>query len=243
MKRFLIVAALVAACDAPQTPDVKNPPGGGLAAWWPLDDLDVEVRDRSGNGNTATSRGARRVLGKVGDARTFDGAACVTARDSSSLSMAGATSLSMMAWVRAPVRVICSQGIQAVLAKEGEYEHGIRCGASPVYQSAVSTDAGPTWVWAGSAPLSPDVWHHVATTWDGAVVRSYVDGVLVEERPLGGRLKPALGPSGVGIGCGNVAPDGASSTVYSFIGAVDEATVYRRALSAEEISMYYRRTR
>jgi hypothetical protein len=63
-------------------------------------------------------------------------------------------------------------------------------------------------------------WTHLAATWDGAVLRFYIDGQRLASRRVGGRLAA----SGLRIGGG------------AFRGLVDEVRLYDRALSAEQIA-------
>jgi len=75
--------------------------------------------------------------------------------------------------------------------------------------------------------LSAGFWNHLAATWDGAVVRIYVNGMLSEQKPYN---EPAVAPrsalrvgfSGYGVG--------------SLRMAVDELAVYDRALPPEEVA-------
>ena len=259
--RVCLLLLLAAACDFSVTAKgplpsqdaavaVAGPSRDGLVAWWHFDDRGDPYRDEGG-GVALVARGGAQVSGKVGLAYDFDGATCLTAADSPAFRGAGASALSVAAWVRVPSGG-CPQdrldagyvNVGVIFSKDGEYEHGVYCGPTPAYQHAVSTDgAGGEWLWRGSAPVSTGDWHHVATAWDGAAVRLYVDGTLAEARVLTGVVRPAFGSSGVGVGCGGVPADGASTAMYNFVGTIDEVLVYRRALSAEEVAAYYGATR
>ncbi|HTK75270.1 MAG TPA: LamG domain-containing protein, partial [Gemmataceae bacterium] len=80
-------------------------------------------------------------------------------------------------------------------------------------------------------------WHHVAGTFDGQVVRLYVDGA---EQGAGTTLP---GPASLAYNLpthndlllGNYDNGGASNFNYHFAGLLDEVSVYSRALSATEI--------
>lgn len=83
----------------------------------------------------------------------------------------------------------------------------------------------------GGATSSNDTenWHHLATTYDGETVTLYIDGVAVKT------VTPARNRTAVTMKIGfgnNVSPD-----AEYWNGAIDEAYVFDRALSADEVAM------
>jgi hypothetical protein len=89
-------------------------------------------------------------------------------------------------------------------------------------------------------PLANHQWYHVAATLDGntGTMSLYTNGVLAAQamttrRPLGAldpSLEPTLGIGNVGTACWDYVP---------FNGAIDEISLYSRALSAGEIQALY----
>jgi len=75
-------------------------------------------------------------------------------------------------------------------------------------------------------------WHHVAATYDGAVMKIYVDGVLKISNTNTGTLKTST--SDVYIGNQN--------TINPFKGTIDEVLLYDRALTEAEIGQIYSTT-
>lgn len=78
-------------------------------------------------------------------------------------------------------------------------------------------------------PPEPNRWTHVVVTWDGAMLRMYLDGELQAERPRTGFPNPNPYPVIIGNfeyptchGC-------------NFGGIIDEVRIYDRALSQAEI--------
>jgi hypothetical protein len=67
-------------------------------------------------------------------------------------------------------------------------------------------------------------WHHVAGTWDGQTQRLYLDGVEIANQTLGGVLGTT---SGVRL----------SNTPEPLNGMLDDARIYNRALTREEINI------
>jgi hypothetical protein len=81
-----------------------------------------------------------------------------------------------------------------------------------------------------SSTVPSNQWTHLAATYDGSALRMYVDGVLENQTSWT-----------LGI-FGGIAPLVIGTTLYSgshFDGAVDEVTVYSRALGAAEIEGIY----
>ena len=78
---------------------------------------------------------------------------------------------------------------------------------------------------SGHAPAAGH-WEHLATTYDGAVARFYVDGVQVASRPFTGNM----GDSNTW----RIGAYGSPATGF-FDGMVDEVRIYNHALSVGEI--------
>jgi hypothetical protein len=82
---------------------------------------------------------------------------------------------------------------------------------------------------SSKAPPSPNVWHHVVATWDGAMLRLYVDGELQQERERTGKPNPNPYP----VMIGNFEYPSCHGT--SFGGLIDEVRIYNRAMGADEV--------
>jgi hypothetical protein len=78
----------------------------------------------------------------------------------------------------------------------------------------------------GSAQILLNTWTHLASTYDGAMLRLYVNGVEVGNRALPGSILPSDGPLRIG---------GNSIWGEYFQGRIDEVRIYNRALSTAEI--------
>lgn len=94
-----------------------------------------------------------------------------------------------------------------------------------------------TWIniggWQGSRnkqTIKPDLekWHHVSSTFDGAMIRQYIDGKLdVEFAPPKGKINSIEVVFRIGK---------AQTGLPGMIGLVDEVAIYNRALSVDEIN-------
>ncbi|MBS1793241.1 MAG: carboxypeptidase regulatory-like domain-containing protein [Acidobacteria bacterium] len=107
------------------------------------------------------------------------------------------------------------------------------CDGSPINFQIVYA-SGQTYFGAGfgnevasGQDLPLNTWTHIAGTFDGAVFRIYINGVLA------GSASGALGQTTAQMLIGG------SGTCAKFGGRIDEASIYKRALTASEVSSIY----
>jgi hypothetical protein len=171
--------------------------------------------DSSGNGNDALVS-ATRTPGRAGGGLQLDGV-----DDSVQLpmseSLAFTSAFTVEAWI-APTafgrerNVWWTQAAMLTLRAEGT-----------VVPVAILTGGQVGFVSEGVLPLN--TWSHVAMTYDGSMLRLYINGAAAGSRAATGTLVPASPPEPGIVG-------GASA----FAGTIDELRFYRRALNAAEIS-------
>ena len=77
---------------------------------------------------------------------------------------------------------------------------------------------------------SAGAWHYLVFTWDGNYLRSYVDGSRHDIVPQTENVITSNLPVYIG-----------RSASWYFDGNLDEAKIYSRALSSDEIASYYQR--
>jgi len=84
---------------------------------------------------------------------------------------------------------------------------------------------------SSTAFVSPNVWHHMAVTFDGSTgfARSYLDGNQVGSRELGPVTPLTLGDLFIGI----------RNNEACFKGVIDEVMVFNKALAPDEIRKLY----
>jgi hypothetical protein len=209
-----------------------------LIAHWKMDEGTGQVtEDASGHGCQARL-GALAVMEStdpewVGGrkvftaALAFDGDDFVEVRNAPVLEPAAIT---VEVWARAcklsPDGYLVSKGAQERVSSycltTGE-SSGLTFRVFDGKQEYRSPDAGPE-VWNGR-------WHHLAGTYDGQVVRLYVNGEEV------GSGTPAAGPIQYGLATHNDLHIGAfrGTSEHGFVGAVDEVRVWSGALPAIQI--------
>ena len=185
------------------------------------------VKDTSGSGSDGVIHGAQWVKVPGGHALEFDGInSYVDCGDKPSLDLRGP--VTTMAWV-------CPAGVQP--AKEpGIYGKQFSSYLVTYYSNRklfwyINSGGNNT-----SASVPPSIWSHIATTFDGKLLRIYVNGELL------GQSVSQAGRVNAGkkfyIGCvmGDVeATDPNYQQTGAFKGMVDDVRVYSRALSEEEI--------
>src|SRR5213076_3340337 len=181
------------------------------------------VADASGNGNTGTINGATwTAAGRYGSALVFDGTSTsVTVANAGSLRLT--TGMTLEAWVY-PTGALT--GWRAVIDKnvDGYYlmassDQGNRPAVGGAWPPGARIMYGPT-------GLGLNTWTHLAGTFDGAMVRLYVNGELVASQAQTAALTATAGTLQIGSD---------SYAGENFAGRIDEVRIYNRALTAAEI--------
>jgi hypothetical protein len=216
---------------APPTPAPKgpapNPQGAGprLVASFGFDEPSGStVKDGSGAGNNGTIHGARRTRrGKHGRALIFDGRHdYVSVRDSQSLRFARAMTLA--AWVRPSTSKGVSRSVILKVRRRslsyGLYAMDGRGRAAASVRTKNRYRAG------GRARLRARRWSYLAATYNGRVLRVYINGVRVSSRVVHGAIRNVRGPLTIG---------GSKAWGDWFRGKIDDVRVWRGALSAKAI--------
>ena len=219
----------------------------GLVGWWTLDGNQTNwttgiTNDSSGNGNSgqmmAFSTSTSPVVGKIGQALNFDGAAnYIDAGAGSSLAVTASGTLA--AWVTTP-----DQGKSySVAIGNQDYDsdiYGYNLGISGGHVYAeLSSDVAVNNITSDAQYLDAK-WHHIALTWDGSTISLYVDGALAAT-PVTESIGAVVNLYHTLIGSSN-GHDGNVNPIYDYKGTIDDARIYNRTLSAAEIVKLYNTT-
>jgi hypothetical protein len=205
-----------------------------MVAWWPGEPAaGGTVRDTFGghdggffSGNSAASP-SYTPGGKVGSAFTFDGTVYVQIPDSADLRP---NELTAEAWV---FPTLLSGDMQTVIARGSTTNQSVAWWMGVVngmprfiskHISGISTLDAPS-----AIPLNK--WTHLAVSFGSGTKRLYVNGLQVNSQSVLGQLsyEPPVIPVTIG------AKIGSNVSSARFTGRVDEVTLYRRALSSDEI--------
>ena len=201
--------------------DAGPDPNLGLVAAYDFGEASgTSVVDASGRGNAGTTVNATRTTaGRYGGALSFNGtSSMVTVPDAASLRLTNGMTLE--AWVRPTT----TSGWRTAILKETANDL-----AYSLYASTSSPAPG-SWIGtqtvAGSAGLAVNAWSHLATTYDGATWRLFVNGAQVATRSFTGAIPSSTQPLRIG-----------GNNIWSewFSGLIDEVRVYNRARTAADI--------
>ena len=198
----------------------------------------MNTADASGKANNgALQNGAAWTTGKNGAALGFDGVDDVVYIGNSTSLNSVSTSVTIAAWV---YRVANQPGGVSVVSRELNttyYEHYYFGFEDGKYRWFVNTSSGYSDTTIGSAaPLGQ--WVHLAGTYDGASVKLYVNGALQFTTSHTGTFSSDT--TGITIGASH--NDATHQAIEGFNGAIDEVTLYNRALSAQEVQQLYQGT-
>jgi chitodextrinase len=196
---------------------------GLVAAYGFEEGSGTAVGDASGSNNSGVASGTTwSTAGKFGNALVFNGTSSqVTIPDAPSLRLT--TAMTLEAWV---FPTTAPTGWRAIVDKNVDG-----------YYLFASTDngnrpaGGGTWTSGnqntfGLSPIPVNAWTHLATTFDGATVRLFVNGVQVASQAQTAALAPTTATLQIGAD---------AYPTEHFAGMIDEVRVYNRALSAAEI--------
>ncbi len=211
----------------------------GLVGFWSLDRSSIvgdTVKDLWGNNHGVMEGNPEIVEGKINEALLFNGQDSLVEIDhSDSLDITEA--ITMEFW-------FLLDGNSAENVFPRPFSKGQSTVANGGYgiwvNDSATTDIGfrsptiaPTDIRSEALPnYKDDAWHHVVVTFDGEKGKLYLDGVNYIDIPVSGELSSEEEPLHIG--------DGRDERHFS--GAVDEARIYNRALSEDEVAQNFAAT-
>ena len=204
----------------------------GLVVYFTFDNVNGKtVVDDSGNGLDAdVIANTEFVKGKYGDAIriTKEGPDCVNVPAAEELKITG--EITMAAWINQDAWNNNSQWFDKNCHNGGEHSsYGIGIfGDGASFNMFLGTgNSRPTLNMPHA--LDAKTWHHVVGTYDGSTMKVYVDGEVAAEQEQKFEFT-GTNDQDLRIGCSKDRPQ------YTFEnGSIDEAAVWRRALSEDEI--------
>ncbi len=231
----------------------------GLVGHWQFDGNGASALDSSGTGNDGEFINSARGAGRYGGAAELSGGNDSHVSIPASPSLDNFTNqITVTAWVFPEVSldgfvVVASRQIGAILHPDQFYLGFGPENGQMYYKWHLGTNDNGVLrddsIYAGTPASSR--WIHMAGTYDGNLMRLYVDGVEIGSRSLAGQVQVAT--------CLNWEPDGGGPCVTDnpvtiggeengpqsrvvdgeFNGRIDEVRLYNRALSPAEIVAIY----
>ena len=203
-----------------------------LVGYWDFNEgLGTTAYDSSGfnNNGSFNANTADWVQGKYGSGLLLnnnDGGGVVIP-DSSSLHFTDAFTL--MAWVDFDNEKIYQIAISKYTPNQ-QMGFSLHTSYHPDTLKFWEFDSTVTNVWS-LGPAEPNVWQHVAVTYDGSETKLYLDGVVNNSTPSTGSLFVNNTPLIIGALNTPTPPTGG----YQFNGIIDEVRIYNNALTQNEI--------
>lgn len=182
-----------------------------------------EAFDATGNGHTGNLTGDPVwSTGRYGSALAFDGVDDGVALPASD-ALTYTSALTIEAWVQPLAE---AGDVRQIVQLNGPGGDGLRLIEDGRPRFRAMFPGGRKNV-TGPTPIPAGTWTHVATTYDGSMLRMYVNGSEVATQEVTGALTGSL-PMAIGRTRLSGAP---------FAGSIDEVRIYRRALTVEEIML------
>jgi len=213
------------------------PPPRGLVSWW---QAEGDARDAVGGNHGTLGNGVAFVPGRVGRAFSFNGEYHQYVRIPYSPTLI-TSNHSFEAWVKPTAQVSDPISQDLIFGQAiGTVQMVARPGATGVrIVFMFGTDKYTFHEVAGETEIPIGQFSHLAGTWDGTMLRLYINGTLDAEN------SPAAAPvdSGCDFFIGGFSTVGTGYCDYEgqfFKGLIDEAAFYRRALLAAEVQAIYK---
>jgi len=204
---------------------------GSLRSYYPLNN---DSLDYSGsNDGIATGATLNSSSGQLYGAFQFDGVNdFINLSNDTSLTPTNAISIS--AWFKTPSTPSVQQIISNLQSGSRGYDISISAGGNIVWQIG----NGVAFIDSATSlnMLDDDVFHHVVGTWDGGLLRIYVDGVegAYDTQDSTATISPASGDTFIGIFGPQIGGPG-----NFFNGTIDEVMIFNKSLSDSEVLQLY----
>jgi prepilin-type N-terminal cleavage/methylation domain-containing protein len=206
-----------------------------LIGYWPFEEgTNTIAYDYSGTNatgswsGTATGTFGYYSAGKVGSyAGTFDGVSTYVANAANNAVFNLSNGVTMLAWVK-----MTAGGVdQKIISKRPSYVLTVYNTNVPETEIFIASTSYDTRSVGGGTTLVVGRWYQIAGTYDGATLKTYVNGALDRQTGVSGNMDSVANALDIGKTADGVA--------NYFNGFIDNARVYNRALSAAEIAAIY----
>lgn len=203
----------------------------GLIAWLTLDD--TTFRDEiSGQSATCGAACPTPAPGHIAGGLQFDGAsACLQLADDGRFQL---QQLTIAVWAYQPAPsgpILLTQLSKTFDAVGGDDSWELLADTMTHEELKLTGGSQGNYPITSTSPLTIATWHYLVGTYDGAMGRVYVDGVLSFQDAVTAPL--AYTSHAVDIGCDD---NGGSNSDQVYSGILDDVQIYDRALTDTEIA-------
>jgi hypothetical protein len=203
-----------------------------LVAWWSFDDATVTlVPNQSGHSLNAVNKGAIPVAGKFGNALQFDGKSVLQV-DYQPILDNFPNGITVMAWIKKDTLSSWNTIISREIGSGWSEYMGLAIYKNQALFS-IDQDGKNYKKVTDSELIQPNVWYHLAGTFDNDTFKIYVNGKLIKSEFSKGPFRFSdQNPLLIGGNSNNQN----QSLVDCFKGSIDEVRIYKRVLFLSEIN-------
>lgn len=207
--------------------NTPNPDNGSeeIISEWLFNEGSGSIAIDSQSNNNGTVSGATYSEGVTGSALTFDGEDDYVIIPSAD-NLSPVSEISIMAWAKT------NENATAKIAQKGDWDgHGIFQDKWNGWKCSIRTadNSSHSIYWDNGVPMF-DEWYHVCMTYDGSVLKLFVNGQLKSSEAVSGNLK--VNSRNFSIGSDN-------GSQKFFNGSIDDVRFYGSALSQTQIQAVF----
>jgi len=201
-----------------------------LVSYWKLDESSGNASDSVGSNTLTNSGTASYSAGKINNGVDFSATTKYLGKGSPSGLPSGTAAFTMATWVKfdnfSTARYFMSFG-----GTTNNTQVVIRCDSAT---SWVIDDNGVGTAFPAVSSMSTGTWYHIVYTYPGSgnVYTAYLNGVSIGT--ANNTRAPNLGTTNVSLGSSNN-----TSSASNLVGSMDEAGIWSRALTADEVSQLF----
>ncbi len=189
--------------------------------------------DSSGNNNAVCANNSCPTSisnGKFNRALNFDGASNgLRVNHSSSLNV---NQITLMSWVKWNINPSAGKGWASIINKNTDSQYRLQHNYNnTAFEFGIRTSSGGRFISSNTQPVAGR-WYHVVATYDGSILKIFVDGRLENSFNHSGNINHLTGDLFIGR---------STNTGREFNGVLDEVSIWNKALSEQEIIDIYKR--
>ena len=188
------------------------------------------ARDSTANHNNGTAHGNVTVPGLLGQGQYFNGYGSnyIQVLDAASIGSSVTGSLTVSTWLKSDVTLTKTNETWRMLEKGDDYFFGQGFGSAGGMVFILKQNDGATGL-GNSADIASNEWHYACGTFDGSMMRLYIDGVQAGTHTLAGVIDDDKLPLRIG----------SDDSGKYFLGVMDETRIESVPRSADWVKACY----